>query len=75
MCDNRIGMELTMIGTLASGGHSLRSQLLPLLDPRDPDPSRLGIFRDHNCWKCKNGTEPCVKGSPNQCDYPHARND
>jgi len=44
-------------------------------DPRDPDPSRPGIFRDHNCWKCKDGAEPCVKGNPRQCEYPHARND
>lgn len=45
------------------------------LDPRDPDPSRPGIFRDHNCWKCKDGAEPCVKSNPRQCEYPHARND
>lgn len=46
-----------------------------LVDPRDPDPSREGIFRDHNCWRCNNGKRPCVKGTPNRCEYPHARND
>ena len=44
-------------------------------DPRDPDPSRPGIFRDHNCYRCKDGTQPCVGGNPRQCEYPHARND
>ena len=45
------------------------------LDPRDPDPTRSGIFRDHNCWKCLDGKVPCATGNPNQCRYPHARND
>jgi hypothetical protein len=45
------------------------------IDSRDPDPSKEGIFRDHNCWKCRNGKDPCHYGNPNQCDYPHARND
>ncbi|MDE2232522.1 MAG: hypothetical protein KGJ90_00120 [Patescibacteria group bacterium] len=48
------------------------------LDPRDPDPSRPGIFRDHNCWKCKDGTELSKCPTPNRpgnCGYPHARND
>lgn len=45
------------------------------VDPRDPDPSRPGIFRDHNCYRCKDGKQACVKGNPNQCEYPHARND
>jgi hypothetical protein len=44
------------------------------LDPRDPDPSREGVFRDHNCWKCDNGRLPC-KGDPRACEYLHARND
>lgn len=46
-----------------------------LADPRDPDPSQDGIFRDHNCWRCDNGTKPCVIGNPHKCEYPHARND
>lgn len=50
-------------------------EALEIIDPRDPDPSRPGIFRDHNCYRCKDGTQPCVKGNPNQCEYPHARND
>ena len=45
------------------------------VDPRDPDPSRPGVFRDHNCARCHSGKEPCVTGNPNQCEYPHARND
>lgn len=46
-------------------------------DPRDPDPSREGIFRDHNCWRCKDGALPCVKGKGRErdCDTLHARND
>lgn len=45
------------------------------LDPRDPDPTRDGIFRNHNCWRCNHGAKPCPFGHPNQCEYPHARND
>jgi hypothetical protein len=44
-------------------------------EPRDPDPSREGIFRDHNCYRCQSGEKPCVAGNPRQCEYPHARND
>jgi hypothetical protein len=44
-------------------------------DPRDPGPSREGIFRDHNCWKCSDGAKPCAKGHTLNCEYPHARND
>ena len=47
----------------------------PAIDPRDPDPTREGIFRNHNCWKCKDGAQPCAQGDPWECDYPHARND
>ena len=45
------------------------------VDPRDPDPSREGVFRDHNCWRCKDGAEPCVVGNPRRCEYLRARND
>lgn len=45
------------------------------VDPRDPDPSREGIFKYHNCWRCKDGQEPCVQGHPYRCEYPRARND
>jgi heat shock protein HspQ len=45
------------------------------LDPRDPDPSRPGIFRDHNCWRCRDGKLPCAQGHPNRCGNPIARND
>jgi hypothetical protein len=44
-------------------------------DPRDPDPSREGVFRDHNCWKCNDGQKPCVTGNPRSCGNLHARND
>jgi hypothetical protein len=47
----------------------------PSLDPRDPDPSREGIFRHHNCARCRSGEKPCVRGNPAQCEWPHARND
>lgn len=45
------------------------------VDPRDPDPTREGIFRDHNCWKCGDGERPCPAGNPGACEFPHARND
>ena len=44
-------------------------------DPRDPDPSKPGIFRNHSCWACKDGEKPCRQGAPNRCEYPRARND
>jgi hypothetical protein len=49
-------------------------------DPRDPRPDhemvgRAAIFRDHNCSRCRSGERPCVNGNPNQCGWPHARND
>lgn len=44
-------------------------------DPRDPDPTREGLFRDHNCWRCKHGAEPCKMGHPRRCEYLRARND
>ena len=45
------------------------------VDPRDPDYSRKGIFIHHNCYRCNDGTLPCVRGNPNSCEFPHARND
>jgi hypothetical protein len=33
------------------------------------------IFRDHNCWKCRNGEKPCAQGHPHRCEHPHAKND
>lgn len=48
---------------------------LPICGLCDPDPSRPGIFRDHNCWKCKDGKLPCAKGHTLNCEFPHARND
>lgn len=49
-----------------------------VLDPRDPDYSRPGIFATHNCWKCKDGADlsRCpTPDRPGNCGYPHARND
>jgi hypothetical protein len=38
---------------------------------------RASIFRDHSCYRCKDGTLPCVRGEPHSlnCEFPHARND
>jgi hypothetical protein len=36
---------------------------------------RRGIFRDHTCYRCKDGERPCVRGNPGNCSFPHARND
>ena len=44
-------------------------------DPRDPDPTRAGIFVYHDCWKCQSGAKSCVVDNPRQCEFPHARND
>lgn len=45
------------------------------IDPRDPDLTRDGIFRTHNCVSCNHGRWPCVQGDSEKCEYPHARND
>lgn len=50
----------------------------PPLDPRDPRPEGIythPMFRDHNCWYCREGAKPCVVDNPSRCEYPHARND
>lgn len=55
-----------------------RGQLYFRKDPRDPDYSRPGIFATHNCWRCKDGSEPArcpTPDRPGNCGYPHARND
>lgn len=46
-----------------------------IIDPRDPDHSRTGMFVLHNCARCDDGKKPCIAGNPRQCEYPHARND
>lgn len=53
----------------------LLAVLAPKVDPRDPDPSREGVFRDHNCYRCDSGKKPCVSGNPRNCDTLYARND
>lgn len=60
--------------TLAMIGRAAESLFDDVPKP-DPHPTRGGIFRDHNCWKCGNGEKPCVIGNPSQCGFPHARND
>lgn len=45
------------------------SGMEPRENPRQP------IFRNHNCWKCRDGERPCAEGNYNCCSYPHARND
>lgn len=48
----------------------------PAADPRDPDYSRQGVFQTHNCYRCKDGERPCVRGgNPRRCEFLHARND
>lgn len=50
------------------------------VDPRDPDHSRDDrqgrgtFFAYHNCYRCKDGSLPCVTKS-GVCEYPHARDD
>ncbi len=67
------------------------AKVSPKVDPREPDHSRQGIFRDHNCWRCgcavvrvcacrycwrcHDGAKACAQGGPHRCEYPHARND
>ena len=46
-----------------------------IVDSRDPDHSRTGIFVMHNCWRCDDGKKPCVQGGPHRCEFPHARDD
>jgi hypothetical protein len=45
----------------------------PLYDPIEQQ--RRGIFRDHSCYRCKDGVLPCVRGNAGNCGFPHARND
>jgi hypothetical protein len=51
------------------------SQVVTKPDPRDPDYTKDGIFRFHNCWRCRDGKLKCAQGNPRQCSMPHARND
>lgn len=46
-----------------------------IVDPRDPDPSREGMWRYHNCSYCDDGRKPCKQGGAHRCSNPHARND
>jgi hypothetical protein len=40
-----------------------------------PRHDRAGMFVYHDCWKCRDGSKPCVSGDPGNCEYPHARDD
>lgn len=44
-------------------------------DPREPHPTREGMFRLHNCSRCNDGARPCKQGNPRQCEFPHTRDD
>lgn len=60
---------------LSQCAYAERIETAGLLDPRDPDHSRHGIFVHHNCWKCREGERPCAEGNPSRCSFPIARND
>ena len=67
---------------LASLPERIIRYMAPMQGPGKPYREELvrraenaGMFRDHRCWKCDDGTRPCVSGDPRQCDYPRARND
>lgn len=61
--------------------HRAREALLEIsasIDPRDPDPTREGMFTTHNCSHCANGTNLSRCPTPNRpgnCGHPRARND
>lgn len=55
---------------------SALAALAPQGSPKDSSKMETHpIFRDHSCWKCQDGAKSCVRGTPNQCEYPHAKND
>jgi len=58
----------------------IETQPRPRTDPHDPRPDhemagRDPIFRYHNCARCQDGEQPCVRGNPRGCGFLHARND
>ena len=59
--------------TLAQPFRALLNAATPHVKPAPSEPS--GMFLDHSCWKCQDGKKSCVRGTPTQCEYPHARND
>ena len=58
---------------------SVKGRTLLIEDlPAKPQPLSVGhgsetFWKDHSCWKCREGTKPC-RDWPG-CEYPHARND
>ena len=58
----------------------IETQPRPRTDPRDPraDHEMAGrepIFRYHNCARCQDGEQPCVRGNPRGCGFLHAKSD
>lgn len=60
----RLGMPQTTVSYFIAG--KARREIKRARDP---------IFVFHNCYRCKDGAEPCKSGSPRGCEYPRARND
>lgn len=58
---------------LAAFNRSVERDFAKAMAPRE-NPAHP-IFRNHNCAKCGSGARPCKQGTPNQCEFPHARND
>jgi hypothetical protein len=32
------------------------------------------MWRNHTCWKCREGTKVCPQGGSHRCGYPVAKN-
>jgi hypothetical protein len=65
-----VGNARALLARIEDAGLSLAP-----VDPRDPDPTREGVFQTHNCYRCQHGKRACVRGDPHRCEWPHARND
>ena len=66
------GDELALLAALVA---DVEEYGFGLADSREPDPTKDGIFRDHTCWKCRDGEIICARLDPRGCEYPRARND
>jgi hypothetical protein len=47
------------------------SSLIPSTPKQEPS----SFFEYHSCYRCKDGTKPCVRGGRHRCEFPHAKND
>lgn len=70
----------TADGNVTRPARLSRLLIFAATDPRDARPEhemvdRHPMFRHHNCYRCKDGEKPCVRGNQSRCEYPHARND